>query len=519
MRDHRWRALEMASRRLLLPASGLCLLVIGACAVGPNFRPPKPHVPDAWAGQTAPSGVRMTPAREQDLVRWWNVFGDPMLTSLIERAAGSNLDLRAALARIDQAKATRSIAEAAFWPTVTSTESFTRTRTPASAPAGAGTAGAAGTTGGSSTTGGGSSTGSASRPVSASTHAVFSKVYRVALSVTWAIDVFGGIRRSVEASKADLQAAEEDRQDALVTLGASVASTYIDLRGFQEQIRIAQENLAAQKHTAEVTRKRFMGGFVGALDVSNADAQVATTAAQIPTLETSARQSIYSLSVLLGCEPATLVQDLSTSSPIPSAPPAVPVGVPSDLLRRRPDIRRAEAQLHGATARVGVATAALFPAFTLTAAGNLTYPKYEGLWRADNRSWSVTPAMSVPVFEGGGLFAGVREQKALEQQSLLAYQKTVLTALQDVENALVASAKEQERRRALVDSVAANRKAVELSLLLYTQGESDFLNVLTAQKSLLSAENDLAQSNQNIAADLVALYKALGGGWSEEKKP
>ncbi len=294
----------------------LCFSALGGCTVGPNYKQPQTRVPDAWTGPTEAAGAEQKAAAAKDIVQWWTTFGDPTLTSLVERAVKSNLDLKQAESRILQARAARGIVTAGLWPSVGATGSFTRSRS-------AGTTISAGTSGGTTR-----------------------NLYQAGLDAAWELDIFGGVRRDVEAANADVLAAVEDRRNVLVTLTAEVAINYVDLRGFQRQIVIAQDNLKAQQHSAELTRQRFQGGFVGALDVANADAQVATTASQIPLLESSARQAVYNISVLLGLEPAALLEELSPTSVIPVAPPTVPVGVPSDLLRRRPDIRRAEAQIH-----------------------------------------------------------------------------------------------------------------------------------------------------------------------------
>ncbi|MFH1479935.1 MAG: TolC family protein, partial [Pseudomonadota bacterium] len=289
---------------------------------------------------------------------------------------------------------------------------------------------------------------------------------------------------------------------------------YISLRTFQQRISIAKKNLKTQEHSAKLTRERFQGGFVSGLDVANAEAQVATTAAQIPLLEASAHQTIYSLSILMALEPGASARELSPASTIPMAPPSVPVGVPSDLLLRRPDIRRAEAAIHAATARIGVATADLFPRFTLSGSLGLQAGTLSALdWV--NRFWSLGPSVGWRVFDTGRIRSNIEQQKAVQEQELIAYQQSVLTALQEVENALIASAKEQEHRNALVEAVRANRKAVELAKMLYTEGQTDFLNVLEAQRSLYTSEDAWVQSTRTMSTNLVALYKALGGGWTD----
>jgi NodT family efflux transporter outer membrane factor (OMF) lipoprotein len=431
-------------------------------------------MPDHWIGAAA--GTE-TP---QDLVKWWTTFGDPNLTSIMDRAIKSNLDLQVAQARVRQARASLGLTSAGFWPTLETTGSFTRGR----------------------------STGAKA----------ISNMFQAGLDAVWEMDVFGGTRRNIEAAQADFQAAIESQRDVIVTLTAEVALNYLNLRGYQQQISIAQNNLKLQQHTAKITREKHQAEFVSGLDVANADALVATTASQIPVLETAERQAIYNLSILLGQEPAALVKELSIPSNIPAAPPTVPLSVPSELLRRRPDIRQAEAQAHAATARIGVAEADLFPKVSLSGSMGMLNSRFESLTDGKSQSWSFGPSISWPIFDAGRIGSNIKLQKALEEESVIAYHKIVLTALQEVENALIASTKEQEHRNLLIEAVNNNRKAVDLSTQLYTEGQSDFLNVLQAQRELFSTEDALVQSTRNVSTNLVALYKALGGGWSEESK-
>jgi multidrug efflux system outer membrane protein len=465
--------------------SVICLLLLSGCIVGPNYEQPKTKVPEKWSGSV---GYLGTESADKVLVQWWTEFNDPNLTSLIQRAIQSNLNLKQAEERIRQARAQSGVVGAAFWPTVTANSSATRSRSviPGNA-------------------------------LNNSDGFIVNKsnTFKVGLDASWEMDIFGGTRRNIEAAQADIKAAVYDRRDVLVTLTSEVATNYINLRGYQQQIIIAQDNLKAQKGTADVTRQKFQGGFVSALDVANAEAQVATTLSQIPTLETSARQSIYSIAVLLGQQPESMLEELSLPSSIPVTPPEVPIGLPSEMLRRRPDIRKAEAQIHSATAQIGVAIADLFPKFSLT--GNLSVSAANpGSLKWAGRNWSFGPSASWEIFNAGRVSANIEVQKALQEQSILTYQQTVLTALQDVENALVAYSNEHQRNAALIDSVMANRKAVELSTKLYTEGQTEFLNLLDAQRSLYSSEDALVQSNRNLSTNLIALYKALGGGWSPD---
>jgi len=470
----------------------LCLILGAGCAVGPDFKPPEMQVPAGWAG--TPPLPAVTPA-EKDLANWWTVFDDKMLQSLIQQAVESNLDLRFAEARIRQARAARGVAESFLGPTLDAAGSYQRSETAVSPTTVAGRS-------------------------SDSTVHVTTNQYFAGFDAAWELDIFGGVRRSIEAADADLQASVEARRDVLVTLTAEVARNYIDLRAFQQRISIARENLAAQKHSAKLTRQRFDAGLASGLDVANAEAQVATTAAVIPLLESAARQTIYSLGVLLGRPPAALVQELAPALAIPTAPPTAPMGVPSELLRRRPDIRQAEAAVHAATARIGVSEADLYPRFTITGSIGVKASDFGSWLDWSSRLWNIGPGVTWRVFDMGRIRSDIAQQEALQEQSLIAYEKTVLTALQEVEGALIALDKEQEHRKALMDAVAFNQKAVDLSLKLYTEGQTDFLNVLQAQRALFLTQDALAQSTQTISTDLVALYKALGGGWdTQEAEP
>lgn len=470
------------------------LLLAAGCMVGPDFKPPQRAVPPAYLNPSAPPTTQtsMTSQQPAEVALWWKTFNDPVLDSLVARAMESNLDLRQATSRLRQARAARGVVASALWPDVNANGAYSHS----------------GTGGGGlktvTTPGGGVST----RRTGTS-----SDLYQAGFDAAWEIDVFGGVRRSVEASDATIEAAVEDRRDVLVTLVAEVAVDYIDLRGFQRQIAIAIENLAAQRHTADLTRRRFNAGFISRLDAANADAQVASTESDIPALESAARQTVYSLSLLLGREPAALLAELSQERPIPITPPEVPIGLPSDLLRRRPDIRRAEAQVHAATAQIGVATADLFPKFSLTGSFNLESSKLKSLGNWTSSFWSMGPSVTWPLFTAGRIQSNIEVQNAFQEQALITYDQTVLGALRDVESALIAYSKEQQRRLALIDAVAANRDAFNLSTRLYTLGQTDFLNVLTAERSLFASETALTLSDTTIATDLAALYKALGGGW------
>ena len=452
----------------MLGCAAATALFAGGCAVGPSYRRPAVDLPSAW--KAAPPAA----ARPANAALWWRNFHDPELTSLVERALKSNLEVQLAEARLRQAWAVRAGVAGGIWPGLTADGSALP----------------------------GTDTGVA-----------IADPFQAGLAAAWELDIFGGVRRNVESAKASALAARANLGDVQVTLAAEVALDYLQVRSSQEQVAIARENLAAQQHTAGLIRERLRVGFSSALDAANADAQVATTASAIPPLETSLRQAIHALSVLLGRPPADLLEELSQSGAVPPAPPAVPVGLPSDLLRRRPDIRAAEEQLHATTAQIGVAIADFFPQFSLTAAVSYQSSLVRTLLATDTRSWSAGPNVTWPVFQGGSIAANVRVQEALRDQACLNYRQTILVALQEVEDALVALGNEEGRQKSLTEAVAQNRRALDLSTHLYTQGAADFLAVLDAERSLYSSQTALAQSRLAASADMIALYKALGGGW------
>lgn len=495
------------------PAAGLlaaCLL-LGGCTVGPNFHRPWAPAPKAWvsATTTTTAGGNASAAKPVELANWWTAFGDPTLNDLVERGVAANLDIRIAQARVRQARAVVGEAESAWWPSADASGSYTRshTTTPKSD---------AQSFGGGGQASGGTGADSAVK-VSQDRH-VSRSLYQAGFDSLWELDVFGGTRREVEAARADEQASVESLRDALVTVTAEIGADYLDLRGRQEELRITRENLKSQQHTAEITRKQYQAGFISELDVANAEAQAATTQAQIPALESAIRQSIYQLGVLLGEAPGALLEQLSAERPLPTVPGQIPAGLPSELLARRPDIRGAEASLHAATARIGVAVADLFPRFTLSGSLSLSASELASWDRSVTRVASFGPGVSWNLFNGFLTRRRIEESRAVADQRLLEYRRTVLNAFQEVESDWTAFEKETERGRSLETAVARNRRAAELARRLYAEGQQDFLTVLVAERALLNTQDALAQSRTQAAKSLVAVYKALGGGWENEKR-
>jgi len=429
------------------------------------------------------------------LAQWWSTFNDPLLTTLISRAVASNLDLRLAVARIREARAVRGVVAPDSQPQVAASGAYTRIRR---------------------------STNTIvlpTDPASASLANLFerdSDLFQIGFDARWELDLFGGVRRAVEAAQADIDAALAEHQTVLVSLLGEVARNYLELRGAQAQLAITRDNLAAQQDTLNLSRVRFQAGLSNELDVVRAEAQVATTVSQLPALESQARQTIHRLGVLLGQEPGSLSAELASTAPLPPPAPEIAVGLPVDLLQRRPDIRHAERALAAATARVGVATADLYPRLALTGILGLQSMQLSDLPQTASQFWAFAPSIRWPIFDAGRIRANIHVQDARQEQALVRYEQTVLTALEDVENALAAYSQEQVRQRSLAAAVEAQRHAVALANELYTKGLSDFLNVLDAQRSLLAAESQRVQSNTALSSHVVALYKALGGGWEPE---
>ncbi len=453
-----------AQRKALAVRSVLFLCgLISVC--GPNVRAQTEESTKTWAA-TSIRGV----STEKPASEWWNSFHDEELTRLIRRAVANNLDLRLAAARVDEARAARGVAKSTFYPSVGVTTSAERL------------------------------------PVELNN-------FQVGFDSAWEIDVFGRIRNEVKAASANVRSAEENRRDVLVVLLGEVARSYADLRGFQLRLDIAEKNIRTQEDTVHLTQTRAAAGLATQLDVSRAVAELETTNAVVPSLRSAIAASIHRISVLLGQEPAALENELETSAPVPVVPPEVPVGLPSDLLKRRPDVRRADDEIAGAAANVKAARADYFPRFTLLGSAGRQATQLHDLSLSLGNFFAAGPAISLPIFTGGRIRSNVAVQKARWKQTQILYQSTVLNSLEETENALVNYSQEQERRDRLQAAVSQNQTALELSRELYTSGLGDFLAVLDAQRQLYGNEDLLAQSQTAVATNLIALYKALGGGW------
>lgn len=475
--------------RSAIQFSPALLLALAGCTVGPDHAPPAAPTPAAWAspleaGATADAG---------DISKWWTVLADPALDSLIARSLLANHDLRESAARLDEARAQRGVVSARLGPQVDATGSYDRTR-------------ASGKTG---TTGPGFAAPGSERDR-----------YQAGFDANWEIDIFGRIRRGIEAADADIDAAVENTRAVRVSIVAEVARNYAELRAFQRRAQLARANAGVQDETLTLVKARRDAGLTNDLDVARAEANLASTRAAIPLLDAGTRTAAYRLSVLIGRPPGELVAELTGADapgiahiPAPAALPEVPMGLPSELLQRRPDVRSAERAAAAANARIGEATADLFPRFSITGTFGFSSRQIGDLGSSESRFWSFGPGTRWPILEWGRIRQNINVQDARHEQTLIRFEKTVLLAFEEVENALTNYARARDRRESLTMAVASDQRAVDLSQDLYSKGLADFLSVLDSQRQLFLQQDLLAQSENAVTANLIALYKALGGGW------
>lgn len=444
--------------------------------MGPDYVPPADQAPQDWhtelrQGLTA---GRMDPVR---LASWWTTLDDPILARLIDQAVANNLDLQQAMARVREARARRGISRSGHYPSLDASGSARRSQ---------------------STENSGGDTRS---------------FYSLGFDAGWEIDIFGGVRRAVQAAEADLAASREDMHDVLVSLTAEVALNYLDVRTLQGRLGVARRNLAIQEETYDFISWRYQAGLSNELALQQSRYNLERSRAQIPVLQSSLAASKNLLAILLGKPPGSVHPLLKAERPIPQPPAAVLVGVPAETLRQRPDIRRAERTLAAQTARIGVATADLYPKFRLAGSIGLESLSSSDLFTSASETWNIGPSFSWNIFDGSAIRNNIEVQNAIQQQLLLAYEVSVLDALGEVENILTAYMEEKLRHDHLNKAVEAARQAEELARIQYDEGLTDFTTVLEAQQSLFALEDQLVESEGTITANLVRLYKALGGGW------
>jgi NodT family efflux transporter outer membrane factor (OMF) lipoprotein len=469
--------LKTIKRGLIL---GWLIPLLPGCMVGPDYQRPPTAFQAKWASALAdqPSSSR------QNLQAWWQAFHDPLLSSLITQARLGNRDVFQAEARLREARANRDLSVANILPTLSMNASASKNQ-----PSTASRFGQVGQFG--------------------SSYNQFSH----SLDASWELDLWGKQRRSIESADATLEANKEDLQDVLTSLYAEVALNYIEVRRYQNEWVIAKNSLEAQQETYDIARWRALAGLVSEVDVFQAKQSVENTRADIPKLTSALEQAKHGLAVLLGKQPTELNALLAQPAPIPAAANDIAVGIPADVLRQRPDVRRSERKLAAQTAQIGVAEAAAYPSFTLSGSIGLESLLAANLYTAAAKTFQMAASSAWVLFDSGRIRSNVKIQTALQEQALGLYQNTLLTALKEVENSLTALNQERQRRDALKASATAGKQALTLAGQQYQTGTVDFQRVLDAQQSLLTAQNQLLESEAETASNLIRLYKALGGGW------
>jgi NodT family efflux transporter outer membrane factor (OMF) lipoprotein len=475
----------MKRQQLLMTVFAIGALALGGCTVGPDYVEPEAATPDAWHN----AAVEGLEDGEATLQTWWTVFGDDELNELVLRSAEGNLDLRAALWRVEEARALRGVVASERKPQVGFSADANRSK-----PSENGVLG----------------------DFAPDEGFEAENLFATGLGASWEIDVFGRIRRQVEAADAATEASVEAYRDVLVSLYAETALAYLSVRTAQERLRIAQANVSAQEGTLQLTKDRFDAGLVSALDVTQAESNLANTYSLIPVIERDLNEGLNRLAVLLGENPGALHAELDQEVGIPQEPEAVATGLPIELLRQRPDVRQAERLLASQTAKIGVATADLYPAFSLAGFLGLEALSAGDLGSSDSVTWNVGLPIRWNIFAGGRIRSRIRAEEARTNQLLAAYEQTVLKALEESENAMVAYAKEVQRRSRLEQAVDATQRSLDLVLTQYTAGLTDFQNVLDTQRTLLLREDELAVAEGLVVGNLVRLYRALGGGWDPD---
>lgn len=482
--------------------------MLAGCTVGPDFVAPKPTAPVDWSsqnGRLAPAGAASLLTAQPTPIAWWDSFGDPELSALERRVAAQNFDVRTATARLAESRAQLRITNADAYPMLSAGGGYTRQQISSKLIQRGLTDNLPDQVGSTSLSGFKGEAGSIQVPPI--------DLFKDSVDASWELDLWGRVRRGSEAAQATLEASEDDRRGALVSALGEVARDYMTLRGLQAQLALQQTNLQTAQGSLIIAQQRYQGGLASELDPANAQAQVQITAARVPQLKAQIDGQVNALSLLLGEAPQALAAELDTPRPVPSVPPAVPVGLPSTLAARRPDIRAAERQLHAATAQIGVAVANFYPQVTLSGSVGTMALSLRDLpfWSA--AAYSFGPQITIPLFQGGKLRGQLDLRRAQQVEAAINYQKTVLSAFHDVSNAMTSYQAEQVRRASIAASVNAAQTAMRLAAEQYRGGLVTFLDVLNAERTLLDNQQQLADSDTTLNNDLVAIYNALGGGW------
>jgi NodT family efflux transporter outer membrane factor (OMF) lipoprotein len=470
-------------------AVGGALILAGGCTtLGPDFKRPEAAVPEQWS-PTKASEIKVQEGA--DYRSWWELFRDPVLDRLIDAAYKQNLTLQGAGVSIAEARAQLGIAVGQQYPQLQAASgSFTRNKISKN-----------------------------SANFSPGADRTFWN-QQIGFDAAWELDFWGRFRRGVESAEASLISTVASYDDALVSLTAEVARVYVVIRTFEERIKLARENIVIQQRGLEIARVRFENGAVTELDVTQATSLLRDTEASVPQFQIGLRQAENAMAVLLGKPPGSIQDMLAAPGAIPKAPPEVAIGIPAELLRRRPDVRQAELQAAAQSALIGVAEADLYPSLALTGSIGLISADTRNnglgdLFKTDSLNYFVGPSFNWPILNYGRLKNNVRVQDARLQGLLINYQDTVLSAAQEVEDGLVGFLRSQDQVRFLSDSVKASERSVNLANVQYRDGAVDYQRVLDTQRALVSAQDSWTVARGNIALNLVATYKALGGGWEQ----
>ncbi|MBS1080661.1 efflux transporter outer membrane subunit [Gluconobacter kondonii] len=499
------------SRALLC---GCALFTLSGCLmVGPEYHAPKPWSPAHYTDHMAGAPDSIISEMKADS-RWWQVFHDPELTSLEARLVNQNLSFRLATANLAQSRAQLIMAGAERFPALSASGSYQRSQYSTKemqeiiSRVGGNIAKSAGNTLG-------SSVGPLLQGGADGATVPLLNQWRSAIDATYEIDLWGRVAHQYDAAKADLQATDEERRSILIAQQADMARGYMGLRGDQQRLKILRDNLRVLTQITSIAQERYHGGLVTELDVDSAQGRLHDTQGQEAQLEQAVAQEENALALLLGAPPGSLNAELDKNAGVPVVPPVVPVGIPSELAQRRPDIREAEAHLRGAVAEVGEATADFYPKVTINADFGFQTLSFRdlGFWNA--RAWNVGPSISLPIFQGGRLYGQLELKKYAQKAAAISYQQTVIKAWHDVDNALIAYRDEQLHRQGLKNAVDDNSRALNLAQSQYRSGLTNYLNVLNAQSQLQSAQLDLVSSDATLATNLTRLYNALGGGWED----
>jgi outer membrane protein, multidrug efflux system len=468
------------------------LLLLAVCAgcmkVGPDYTPVRADVPANWPSVEAPESAGREIPDAAALAEWWTTLADPALSNLVEKSLSNNKDLKIALTRIRQSRASLGVAGKQLQPSVTGSAQYRRTQS------GVPTAG----------------------DPDPSAFSVGNDFYDIGFDASWEIDLFGKKHRSVEAAVAELGASEEGYRSVLVSLVSEVASNYVKLRTLQQQLEIVRRNLELQQKVLTIVEDQVAVGLISSLRARQSGYNIENTRSRIPGYRASIEETLNTLAILLGEMPGDLHEELLTPAPIPAPGVEIAIGIPADILRRRPDIRNAERALAAQTARVGAATADLYPSFSLGGTLGMTSTSLDTFFSDESLAASIMPFISVPLFNRNKIRDQIEIQNAVQERTLIEYETTVLDAIKEVRDTIMAYGEEQKRYRILEKGAAEARSALNIAEEQFHSGLVNFLDVLDAQRALLSFEETQVGSRGTITQNLIKLYKAVGGGWNPQ---